>query len=31
MLARRMDGRGFDLTVDELQGMKDMLYDHLTF
>jgi hypothetical protein len=30
MLARRMDERGFDLTVDELQGMKDLLYNHLS-
>ena len=30
MLARLMDERGHDLTVDELQGMKELLYDHLT-
>ena len=30
MLARAMDKRGFDLTVAELQGLKELLYDHLT-
>jgi len=30
MLARLMDERGTDLTVDELQGMKELLYYYLT-
>jgi tagatose-1,6-bisphosphate aldolase len=30
MLARAMDERGMDLTVDELEGLKELLYDHLT-
>jgi hypothetical protein len=25
-----MDERGMDLTVDELEGLKELLYDHLT-
>ena len=30
MLGRAMRERGHDLTVDELEGMKELLYDHLT-
>ncbi len=30
MLGRAMREQGYDLTVDEIQGFKELLYDHLT-
>jgi hypothetical protein len=30
MLGRAMREKGHDLTVEEIQGFKELLYDHLT-